>query len=132
MMEVKGKDKLWKIEIGEKGNFYQFYLISMQKPIFVLETGFGKFRRMFTLFSGSYYSPQLPPIFHISPGQKATAEKTQKMHGFNLHKLTSRHIILSIENPGEKSLYEISLFSKKIKNLRDLNEPLFASKLNKK
>ncbi|MEA1963694.1 MAG: hypothetical protein U9O41_00975 [Candidatus Aerophobetes bacterium] len=115
-MQEKKEDKLWKVEISEGENSCQFYLVSSQKPIFILETSFGKFRRMFSLSSRTYPSPQLPPTFYISRRQKAKAEKTQKMYGFNLQKLTPQYILLSLKNPLGKSLYEVSLFNKKVKN----------------
>ncbi|MBE0478376.1 hypothetical protein IBX65_04565 [Candidatus Aerophobetes bacterium] len=111
------EDKLWKVEIAVQEDFYEFYLISRQKPVFVAESGMGKFRRMFSFFNQSYSVPELPPIFYIAKNQEAAAEKTDEMHGFTLQELTSKHIVLSIENPQEKPLYEISLFSKKVQNL---------------
>jgi len=121
MREQRGEDKLWKIEISEEGNFYQFYLVSPKKPVFIAETAFGKFQRMFSLFKGGYEAtspaPELPPIFYISRRQKATVQQAQDMHGFDLQKLTAQYIFLSVENLHRKSLYEISLFSRKIKSL---------------
>ena len=114
-MRERGEDKLWKIEMGTGEYVYEFYLVSAQKPIFTIETAFGKFRRKFSFFDESHLSAK-QPIFFISPGQEATAQQTREMHGFNVQELTPRHIVLSIQNSHGKSLYEIALFSKKNKN----------------
>ena len=114
-MKEKQEDKLWEIKIGEGGDFYELYLISTQKPVFIEETAFGKFRRMFSSFGTNYHFPQLP-IFYVSRGQEAVAKEASSMHGFSLQELTPQHIILSINNPQKKSLYEITLFNRKIKN----------------
>lgn len=111
----KAGDKLWEVRIEEEEDSYRFYLVSSQKPLVIVETPLGKFRRMFSLFNESYPPLQLP-VFYVSPRQKATVEQTQKMHGFNLQQLTPRHIILWIDNPQKKFLYEITFFSKKVKS----------------
>lgn len=118
-MKEKEEEKLWKIKIGERENSFHFYLISTQKPIFISETAFGKFKRRFGSFgsSGSFFneSSLSIPIFYIGKKQKAIAEQTQNINGFNLQKLTPQHIVLSVENSHEKFLYELSLFNKNIK-----------------
>jgi len=107
-------EKLWKIKIEKGRCFYQFYIVSTQKPVFVPETSLGKLRRSFSPL-GKGYPSHLPPIFYISQEQEASVEKVQNMHGFDLKKLTSKYIILSINNPQKKSLYEISLFRRGVK-----------------
>jgi len=115
----KKEEKLWKIKIGEEEGFFQFYLISTQEPVFVSETTFGKFQRRFGSLS-LLGSPRMEnslslPIFYIRKKQKATVEEVQDISGFNLQKLTPQHIILSVENPHQKSLYELALFHKNIR-----------------
>lgn len=110
----KKECKLWKVEMGkEHGYFYEFYLASSQKPMFIAETAMEKFRRKYSFFSASRPAQKLVPAFYIAKKQRATARETNEMHGFALHEVSSQHIVLSMENPEQKSLYEICLFSKK-------------------
>lgn len=109
-------DKLWRIEIGEEKNFFEFYIVSSKEPVFVQETSLEKLKRTFAFFSSETFPPSLPLVFYISRGQEAHAEQTDRMHGFPVEELTQEHIILGVENPELKSLYEVSLFSKKIRN----------------
>ncbi|MBC7189946.1 hypothetical protein H5U35_07055, partial [Candidatus Aerophobetes bacterium] len=82
----------------------------------VQETSLEKLKRTFAFFPSQTFPPSLPPVFYISREQEAHAEQTDRMHGFPVEGLTQEHIILSVENPELKSLYEVSLFSKKIRN----------------
>lgn len=105
-------EKLWKVNIGEGKNSFTLYIVSCQKPLLIFESYLGKLRRMFD-FSSKVREPQ--PIFYLPCQENATVEKTDRMHGFKLEQITSHHIILSVENPQEKDLYEILLTDRKKK-----------------
>jgi len=113
--EIGGDEKLWRIEIGIEDNLNTFYIVSAQKPMLIFESPFGKLRRMFDVFPAKNQSRQTP-VFHISSEESATVKLTKKMHGFKLRSITAKSIILSVDNPQKNSLYEISLFKRKVKN----------------
>lgn len=108
-----GAEKLWKVKIEEHARTYLFYVVSTRAPLLIFESYLGRLRRMFDVTAKRETPPQ--PVFHIPKEAQAKTEKTNRMHGFNLQKITSRHIVLSAENPEEKDLYEISLIHRKIK-----------------
>lgn len=126
MREIIGGEKLWRVEIGQEKKSYTLYVVSTQKPMLIFESYFGKLRRMFDLSSGK---PQPQPVFYIPKEEKATVERSDQMHGFKLQHITSQHIILSIENPQEKDLYEISLASREIKGFLRKEYVLAADKI---
>jgi len=110
--KINGKEKLWKIEIGRENDVYTFYIVSVQKPMIIFESPLGKLRKIFEIFPQKS-QPQQPPIFFVSSKENATVELAEKMHGYKLQKITSDSIVLSIDNPQNKDLYEISLFKRK-------------------
>lgn len=111
---INGKEKLWKIEISRENNLYTIYVVSVQKPLLIFESYLGKLRRMFEIFPAQAQFQQ-PPVFYISSQENATVERVQRMHGFKLQEITSENIVLSINNPKRKNLYEISLLQRKTK-----------------
>jgi len=115
MNQENEKDTLWEIKITQEECSYKLYLISPQRPLVIKEKTLDRFRRFFSVFNESYTSLQLP-ILYISPQQDATVQEAEDMHGFNIQEVTPTNIILSIDNPQKKALYEIFLFSKKFKN----------------
>jgi hypothetical protein len=78
----------------------------------VFESYFGRLRRRFEIAPSK---KQDPPVLYLLEGEKAEVERATDMHGFRLKAITEHHIILEVENPENKNLYEISLFHPRLR-----------------
>jgi len=104
--------KLWQIRMERTGETARLYVVSVHKPMLVFESYFGRLRRRFEITT---LKKQDPPVFYLLAGEKAEVEKATDMHGFKLKAITEKYIILEVENPENKNLYEISLFNPRLR-----------------
>jgi hypothetical protein len=104
--------KLWQIRMKKAGEITRFYVVSVHKPMLVFESYFGRLRRKFEITSSKKHDP---PVFYLLAGEEAEVERATDMHGFKLKAITEKHIILKMENPENKNLYEISLFNPQLR-----------------
>jgi hypothetical protein len=104
--------KLWQIRMERAGETTRLYVVSVHKPMLVFESYFGRLRRRFEITT---LKKQNPPVFYLLAGEKAEVEKATDMHGFKLKAITEKYIILEVENPENKNLYEISLFNPRLR-----------------
>lgn len=58
---------------------------------------------------------QDPPTFYLLEGEKTEVERATDMYGFSLKGITEKHIILKVENPENKNLYEISFLNPRLR-----------------
>ncbi len=104
--------KLWQIRMKKAGKTARLYVVSIHKPMLVFESYFGRLRRRFEITRSK---KQDPPVFYLLEGEKAEVERATDMHGFRLKAVTEKHIILQVENPENKDLYEISFFHPRLR-----------------
>ena len=110
-MKENQQARLWQIRMEKGGETERLYVVSVQKPMLVFESYFGRLRRRFEIAPSRRKDP---PTFYLLEGEKAEVERVADMHGFKLEAVTERHIILEAENPENKELYEISLFAPRL------------------
>lgn len=110
-MKENQQAKLWQIRMEKAGETERLYVVSVQKPMLVFESYFGRLRRRFEIAPSRRKDP---PIFYLLEGEKAEVERAADMHGFKLEAVTERHIILEAKNPGSEDFYEISLFAPRL------------------
>ena len=110
-MKEKQQARLWQIRMEKAGETERLYVVSVQKPMLVFESYFGRLRRRFEIAPSRRKDP---PTFYLLEGEKAGVERAADMHGFKLQAITERHIILEAENPENKEFYEISLFAPRL------------------
>lgn len=106
-MKENQQAKLWQIGMEKGGETGRLYVVSVQKPMLVFESYLGRLRRRFQIEPSRRGEPL---TFYLLDGEKAEVERATDMHGFKLKAVTEKHILLEAENPGDKDLYEISLF----------------------
>lgn len=104
--------KLWQIRMGKTGETTRLYVVSVHKPMLMFESYFGRLRRRFEIAPSKKLDP---PVFYLLEGEKAEVERATDMHGFKLKAVTENHIILEVQNPENKSLYEISFFNPRLR-----------------
>ncbi len=103
--------KLWQITMEKAGETERLYVVSVQKPMLVFESSFGRLRRRFDIAPSR---KEVPPTFYLLDGEKAEVERATVMHDFKLEAVTKKYITLEAENPGNKDLYEISFFTSRL------------------
>ncbi len=124
-----GREKIWKIRISQGNRFYGFYVVSIEKPMIIFESYFGKLRRIFDI---SYKKIQSQPVFYVPRWEKATVKLTDEIHGFKVKEISTKHIVLEAQNPDKKYLYEITLIDKKVKGFIKKNYILARDKKDAK